>query len=146
MKTTLEIPDTIFRRAKVKAAEQKIPLRQFVSDAVAEKSERKLFTRAGQVDIPVIVLGEYRYGIAQSRHKQQYEKWLAEIISACRVLDVIEETAIWYARICRQLKAAGTPIPSNDAWIAALCRQHSLPLLSRDRHFDRIRGLQRLAW
>ena len=37
MKTTLEIPDPIFRRAKAKAAEQKIPLRQFVSEAVAEK-------------------------------------------------------------------------------------------------------------
>ncbi|MGH9432759.1 MAG: hypothetical protein ACRD3T_14545 [Terriglobia bacterium] len=37
MKTTLEIPDTIFRRAKSKAAERGIPLRQFVSEAVAEK-------------------------------------------------------------------------------------------------------------
>ena len=37
MKTTLEIPDPIFRRAKARAAEQKIPLRQFVTDAVAEK-------------------------------------------------------------------------------------------------------------
>ena len=41
MKTTLEIPDAIFRRAKAKAAEQKIPLRQFVSEAVAEKLEAK---------------------------------------------------------------------------------------------------------
>ncbi|MBI2822764.1 MAG: hypothetical protein HYX74_11130 [Acidobacteria bacterium] len=39
MKTTLEIPDAIFHRAKAKAAEQRIPLRQFVSDAVAEKLE-----------------------------------------------------------------------------------------------------------
>ncbi len=37
MKTTLEIPDTVFRRAKARAAEQGIPLRQFVTDAVAEK-------------------------------------------------------------------------------------------------------------
>ena len=37
MKTTLEIPHTIFRRAKAKAAEQGVPLRQFVSEAVAEK-------------------------------------------------------------------------------------------------------------
>lgn len=39
MKTTLEIPDPIFRRAKARAAERKIPLRQFVTDAVAEKLE-----------------------------------------------------------------------------------------------------------
>jgi hypothetical protein len=37
MKTTLEIPDHIFRRAKAKAAEQNVPLRQFVSEAVAER-------------------------------------------------------------------------------------------------------------
>jgi len=37
MKTTLEIPDTIFRRAKSKAAEQGIPLRQFVTEAVEVK-------------------------------------------------------------------------------------------------------------
>ena len=41
MKTTLEIPDTIFRRAKAKAAQSRIPLRQFVSDAVAEKLDAK---------------------------------------------------------------------------------------------------------
>lgn len=41
MKTTLEIPDAIFRRAKAKAAESRVPLRQFVSDAVAEKLDAK---------------------------------------------------------------------------------------------------------
>jgi hypothetical protein len=41
MKTTLEIPDAIFRRAKAKAAEQNVPLRRFVSDAVAEKLAAK---------------------------------------------------------------------------------------------------------
>ncbi len=46
MKTTLEIPDPIFRRAKAKAAEQKIPLRQFVSDAVAEKLQAEMPRRA----------------------------------------------------------------------------------------------------
>ena len=46
MKTTLEIPDAIFRRAKARAAEQEIPLRQFVSDAVAEKLEAKSPDRA----------------------------------------------------------------------------------------------------
>jgi hypothetical protein len=37
MKTTLEIPDTVFRKAKAKAAEQGIPLRQFVTEAVEER-------------------------------------------------------------------------------------------------------------
>ena len=114
--------------------------------AEGEPGAAKKFTRSPQVAIPVIVLGEYHFGIAQSRHKQEYERWLEEMLSVSRVLDVNQETAIWYARLRVQLKEAGTPIPSNDAWIAALCLQHVLPLLSRDRHFDVVKGLQRVDW
>ena len=59
----------------------------------------------------MIVLGEYRFGIAHSRHLQKYERWLEELISCSRVLEVNEETAIYYAASCGQLKAAGAPIP-----------------------------------
>ena len=38
------------------------------------------------------------------------------------------------------------PIPENDIWIAALCRQHHLAVASRDGHLDRVRGLKRVAW
>ena len=105
-----------------------------------------IFARARQVAIPVIVLGEYRFGIAHSRHKREYERWLGEMLSVSRVLEINEETTVWYAALRHQLKEAGTPIPSNDAWIGALCRQHALPLLSRDRHFDLIEGLWRFDW
>ena len=114
--------------------------------AEGEPGVVKIFARARQVAIPVIVLGEYRFGIAHSRHKREYERWLGEMVSVSRVLEIDEETAVWYAALRHQLKEAGTPIPSNDAWIGALCRQHALPLLSRDRHFDLIEGLQRFDW
>jgi tRNA(fMet)-specific endonuclease VapC len=104
------------------------------------------FARARQVAIPVIVLAEYRFGVAHSRHKREYERWLGEMTSCCRVFEVNEETAIFYAVLRAQLKQAGTPVPSNDAWIAALCRQHALPLMTRDRHFDLIKGFERLDW
>ena len=42
MKTTLEIPDQVFRKAKAKAAERGIPLRQFVTEAAEEKLDRTL--------------------------------------------------------------------------------------------------------
>jgi tRNA(fMet)-specific endonuclease VapC len=102
--------------------------------------------RANVVALPVIVLGEYRFGVAQSRHRREYERWLEEMVSVCRVLAVDEETATRYAEIRVELRRAGTPIPSNDAWIAALCRQHSIPILSRDQHFNLVRGLDRLHW
>lgn len=105
-----------------------------------------ILTRADQMAIPAIVLGEYRYGIAQSRHRTIYENWLAGLLRDCAVLDISEPTTQHYAEITLALKHKGKPIPSNDLWIAALCRQHSLPLLSRDRHFDRIPGLKRIDW
>jgi len=114
--------------------------------AKGEPDAAKQFSRAGRVAIPVIVLGEYRFGIAQSRHQREYERWLEEMVSVCDVLGISEETAIWYAELRSQLKDAGTPIPSNDVWIAALCRQHTLSILSRDRHFDLVKGLRRLDW
>jgi tRNA(fMet)-specific endonuclease VapC len=101
---------------------------------------------AKQIAVPVIVLGEYRYGVQHSRDRRRYEQWLAESLPKYRVLEVDEQTAVSYVLVRGELKRAGTPIPSNDRWIAALCRQHSLPLLSRDRHFDLVSGLRRLDW
>ncbi len=114
--------------------------------AGGEPGAVRAFAGARQVAIPVIVLGEYRFGIARSRYKLEYTRWLEDMTAITRVLEVDEETAAQYAEVCIQLKDAGTPIPSNDAWIAALGRQHRLPILSRDRHFDLIKGLERASW
>lgn len=92
----------------------------------------------------MIVLGEYRYGISQSRYRRDYERWLGEYLSHFRILEVDERTTLSYSAVRTELKKAGTPIPSNDVPIAALCRQHSLPLLSRDRHFDAVAGITRV--
>ncbi len=99
-----------------------------------------VLSRAEQMVLPVIVLGEYRHGIAQSRNRASYENWLAGLLHDCMVLDIQEPTTHHYAEITLELKRKGKPIPTNDIWIAALCRQHSLPLLSRDRHFDLVSG------
>jgi predicted nucleic acid-binding protein len=105
-----------------------------------------VLARADELALPVIVLGEYRHGIAQSRHRASYENWLAGLLQDCMVLEVQEPTTRYYAEITLELKRKGKPIPTNDIWIAALCRQHSLPLLSRDRHFDLVAGSKRIDW
>jgi tRNA(fMet)-specific endonuclease VapC len=84
--------------------------------------------------------------IAQRRHRAIYESWLRKWIAAVTVLDIEGETTRCYAAIGLELNKKGKPIPANDLWIAALCRQHSRPLLSRDRHFDLVSGLRRLDW
>jgi len=114
--------------------------------ADGESALEPILRKAAQIAIPVIVLGEYRYGISQSRNRKHYEKWLAAYLPTFRILDVDERTTLSYSAVRSELKTAGTPIPSNDVWIAALCRQHSLPLLSRDRHFDAVAGIRRLDW
>ena len=96
--------------------------------------------------IPVIVLGEYRFGIAASSQRDAYEAWLQQYLNRFDVLSINPETADVYAALRGELKTAGTPIPANDAWIAALALQHRLPLASRDAHFDHVRGLRRVAW
>jgi predicted nucleic acid-binding protein len=96
--------------------------------------------------IPVIVLGEFRYGIADSRYRAAYEAWLASHVPQFEVLAVTEETTLTYAVVRVALKRIGRPIPANDAWIAALALQHRLPILTRDEHFDAVPNLQRKAW
>ena len=99
-----------------------------------------------RVAIPVIVLGEYRFGILQSKRQDEYERWLADTISTTPVFEISESTTRHYAAIRLELKRSGKPIPSNDLWIAALCREHGFDLLSRDVHFDSVRGIRRMTW
>lgn len=114
--------------------------------AEADSAIVGILAGAEELALPVVAIGEYRYGIAQSRHKARYRRWLDELIQDCLVLNITEETTHHYAAIHGELRQAGTPIPTNDLWIAALCRQHGLPLLSRDRHFDVVAGIRRVEW
>ncbi len=102
--------------------------------------------RANAVHLPVIVIGEYRFGLRRSRLRKEREPGLAEFARACVVLPVLELTALPYAAIRHELKRAGTPIPENDIWIAALAVEYSLPILSDDRHFDAVRQVKRVSW
>ncbi len=111
-----------------------------------EPAALKVVAIAESLAVPVIVLGEYRLGITQSRYRRDYEQWLFEWITTVKIMDVDEGTSQHYATIGLELKAMGKPIPTNDLWIAALCRQHSLSLLSKDRHFDVVAGLRRIDW
>jgi tRNA(fMet)-specific endonuclease VapC len=106
---------------------------------------RRLATEL-RVAIPVIVLGEFRYGISGSRSRTAYERWLADHLPDFEVLAVTEATTVAYALVRASLKKVGRPIPANDAWIAALALQHRMPVLSHDVHFDAVPGLRRETW
>lgn len=104
---------------------------------------------AASVDVlslPVIALGEFLYGINRSRNRRRYHAWLNRLLEVCPLLPVDGDTATRYATVREDLRQRGRPIPSNDAWIAALALQHGLPVLSRDAHFDEVPGVRRIGW
>ena len=101
---------------------------------------------ADRLVVPSVVLGEYYFGIRQSRHRARYQNWLRRYLPFAEVATVTSTTADAYADIRLQLKRIGKPIPANDAWIAALARQHALTVLSNDAHFDSVEGLERIAF
>ena len=108
-------------------------------------ARRRLRTN-GQLAVPVVVLGEYRFGLLQSRTRRRREQWLHQFLQAVRVLCIDVGTTEHYAELRLELKRLGRPIPPNDVWIGALCRQHDLPVMSRDGHFDSVEGLRRIDW
>ncbi len=98
-------------------------------------------------ELPVIVVGEYRFGlIGLGRRRVRLQTLFDCLVSESALLDVDETTAHHYASIRHELKVGGHPIPENDIWIAALARQHELAVVSRDPHFDAVRGNRRYSW
>ena len=62
------------------------------------------------------------------------------------MLDIGAATAVHYAAIRQELRDAGSPIPTNDVWIAALAREHRLAVLTRDRQFSAVAGIRTRTW
>jgi len=106
----------------------------------------KIISRQPELALPVIVLGEYLYGIRQSRLRIRYEEWLRTNLDLFDLLSVGRSTANFYAEIRTELRNSRQPIPSNDIWIAALAREHRFPIVTRDGHFQSVDGLRILAW
>ncbi len=116
--------------------------------ALAQK-DRDLLARLGdarRLVVTLISLGEFKYGIAHSRLRDELEDWLQSFLQRVEVFCPDVGTLPHYVDVRSELRQAGTPIPANDCWIAALVRQHRLPLLSRDQHFDLVDDIRRLEW
>ena len=102
--------------------------------------------QARRVAVTLISLGEFTFGIRQSRKREELEDWLQSFLQRAEVLSLDLKTIDQYASLRAELQKAGTPIPANDCWIAALVRQHHLPILSRDQHFDFVEQVRRIDW
>ncbi len=100
----------------------------------------RLVEEAERVFLPFVVIAELRAGFAMGRKSSENERTLRRflLVDGVSVLYPDEQTSHHYASAFRQLRHQGTPIPTNDLWIAALVLQHNLVLHSRDRHFDHL--------
>jgi tRNA(fMet)-specific endonuclease VapC len=98
-----------------------------------------------EVWIPLVVLAEIKAGFYGGDRHDRNDLLLRELLAKATVGILLpsRETAEHYARLFVQLKRAGTPVPDNDLWIAALALEHDLTLITRDRHFEWIPQLLR---
>jgi len=98
------------------------------------------------VMIPFVVVGELRAGFVHGRRQAENERTLRRFLlkDGVRMLFADEQTTHHYASVFRQLRTQGTPIPTNDMWLAALVLQHNLALHARDKHFDHLPQIVRV--
>ena len=99
-----------------------------------------LVEEAEVVVLPFVVLGELRAGFAHGRRQGENEGTLRRFLlkDGVQVVYPDDQTTHHYASVFRQLRKQGTPIPTNDMWLAAIVLQHNLALHSRDQHFDHL--------
>jgi tRNA(fMet)-specific endonuclease VapC len=92
------------------------------------------------VGVPAIVLGELHLGFLQSRRRAQNLEELQAFLDNPSVtqLAIDAEVAEIFGELCFTLRAAGTPLPSNDVWIAATAIRHGATVLTLDHHFAKI--------
>jgi tRNA(fMet)-specific endonuclease VapC len=106
----------------------------------------QLVETADSVSLPFAVVAELRAGFAMGRKSSENERTLRRFLlkEGVGILYPDDQTSHHYAAVFRQLRHQGTPIPTNDIWIAALVLQHNLVLHSRDRHFDHLPQIVRV--
>ena len=95
---------------------------------------------ATMVYLPFVIIAELRAGFAVGNRGRENERVLHRFLNKTGVetLYPSDATTRFYANLYRQLRTQGTPIPTNDLWIAALTVEHDLVLFSRDTHFHHL--------
>ncbi len=95
------------------------------------------------IGISAISIGELIAGFKRGARVGKNMDELALFLDSPRVVihPIDVDTAEFYASILSNLRQAGTPIPTNDIWIAAITFQYGYKLFTKDRHFDRVPGL-----
>jgi tRNA(fMet)-specific endonuclease VapC len=111
-----------------------------------DQAVRTQMQASGTIFLPQTALGELYCGSFLSANQARTKNQILQFLQGVVVLSPGNATSEHYGQIRAELAKAGTPIPENDIWIAALAVEHQLPLAARDAHFDCIRALKVLKW
>jgi tRNA(fMet)-specific endonuclease VapC len=106
----------------------------------------KRISEVEDVFVPCIVIGELYFGAYKSSRVKENRALISEFALNNVILPCNEDTAILYGEIKNHLREKGLPIPENDIWIAAIARQYSLTLITRDVHFESVDNLKIELW
>lgn len=119
-----------------------IVIRLFKNDPVVTRKLAGLSTSY----LPTPVIAELLFAARNSSRPKENLKTYNGFIDACSVLNITRETANHYSAIRLDLRKKGSPIPENDLWIAAICIEQNLPLVTGDSHFNNIEGIKVIKW
>ena len=100
----------------------------------------ELLDTASYVAVPSIVIGELWLGFLGGTRVRENERELYQFLEhpVVEEVPVDHDVARMYAEIVQALKAKGTPLPTNDIWIAAAAVRAGATLLTFDDHFRAI--------
>ena len=124
-----------------------IDTNRFIDFCKGDESVVDTFERAALLVIPFIVLAEISAGAQMTKRGDAQVRVLNSLLNEQGVRDVhsTRATAHHYGAIYAKLRRNGTPVPTNDIWIAALALEHGLILYTRNAHFQHIPSVPRLA-
>lgn len=114
-----------------------VSFKRNVSDLV------EIIVNAESILFSPIVLGELMFGFRNGTKFQENMNDLNKFLDHERVemVQTGQITSDRYSRIASQLRTQGTPVPTNDIWVAAQTMEHGAELITSDRHFQNISGL-----
>lgn len=116
-------------------------------DAIGKGAHIPLNVEKGDVVfLSTIAIGEFKVGLDSTRRGRRDRDALSDFLRLPNVVEITitSATTDLYAQVFRALRAAGTPIPVNDIWLAAQALEHGAVVVSTDRHFKAVANLRTL--
>jgi predicted nucleic acid-binding protein len=104
---------------------------------------REIVQAADRIVMCPVVVGELLAGFRRGSRERKNRRILGDFLASARVemVAITSETAEFYSVVYEGLREQGTPIPTNDIWIAACAMEHGARVATSDSHFRRVKGL-----